>query len=70
MQMSLIRDVIWDYCFEITFKLQFKPHKIVLQLHCPTHWSHVLFENEDVFGAAPTGDAPTTNQESKVCIAY
>ena len=32
------------------------------QLSLPIHWSQV--ENEDVIGAAPTGDAPTTPEWS------
>ena len=31
---------------------------------CPFHWSQVLSRNEDVFGAAPTGDIPTKSEWS------
>ena len=33
---------------------------------CPIHWSQV--ENEDVVGAAPTGDAPTTPEWSTILL--
>ena len=33
---------------------------------CPIHWSQV--DNEDVVGAAPTGDAPTTSELSTILL--
>ena len=33
---------------------------------CPIHWSQVL--NEDVVGAAPTGDVPTTSEWSTILL--
>ena len=36
---------------------------------CPTHWNQVFqVENEDVVGAAPTGDAPTTSEWSTILL--
>ena len=35
---------------------------------CSIHWSQVLVENEDVVGAAPTGDAPTTSELSTILL--
>ena len=33
---------------------------------CPIHSSQVLIKNEDVVGAAPTGDAPATSEWSTI----
>ena len=36
---------------------------------CPIHWSHVLkVENEDLVGAALTGNAPTTSEWSTILL--
>ena len=35
---------------------------------CPIHWSQVLSRNEDVVGAAPTSDAPTTSERSTLLL--
>ena len=35
---------------------------------CPIHWSQVLVDNEDVVGAAQTGDAPTTSEWSTILL--
>ena len=35
---------------------------------CPIQWSQVLTENEDVVGAAPTGDAPATSEWSTILL--
>ena len=35
---------------------------------CPIHGSHMWVENEDVVGAAPTSDAPTTSEWSRILL--
>ena len=43
--------------------------RLVLQLSLPNLWSQVLSrESEDVAGAAPTGDAPTTSEWSTTVL--
>ena len=41
--------------------------RLVLQLSLPIHWSKFL-ENEDVAGAGPTADAPTSSEWSTILL--
>ena len=48
-------------------KLKCLPSRLVVVF---VQWSQVLSENEDVVGAAPTGDAPTTSEWSTILLPY
>ena len=42
--------------------------RLVLQLSLPIHWSQLLSWKEDIVGAAPTGDTPTTSEWSTILL--